>query len=85
MLDRLVPFFTPEKRSKSVSVLASSIAMLMLLFPPWHAYANGVPVNFGYNFIGNAPQLAEIDFGRLFLQIAIVAGLAVGVLKLWRA
>jgi F0F1-type ATP synthase membrane subunit c/vacuolar-type H+-ATPase subunit K len=85
MVERLASFFTPEKRSRSVTIIAAGIAMLMMLFPPWHAYANGVPVNFGYNFIANAPQLAEIDFGRLFLQIAIVAGLAVGALKLWRA
>ena len=70
-------------REKHVVIGAVSVALAMLLFPPWQATVrNNVTINLGYHFVGAAPEIGAIDVVRLLIQLGIIGIVAFVVLKL---
>ena len=55
------------------------VALAMCLFPPWRTPipGQGFSVDTGFDFLFSPPnQIAEVDLGRLIVQILIVGGVA---------
>lgn len=72
---------------RQISTVAFVLVLAMCLFPPWRIPVpqQGVSVNVGFSFLFSPPhQVAEIDAGRLFLQIFVVALIAVGLVAMVR-
>ena len=68
---------------QGVTLTASAVVILMLLFPPWHVNIPEIgTLNLGYYLVAAPPRKGEVDLVLLLIQIAIVALTAFSLVKI---
>ena len=78
--ERLSQVLTPRR----IAIAGMFVVLAMCLFPPWRTPipGQGFSVDTGYDLLFSPPnQIAEVDLGRLIVQVLVVCVIAgVGVM-----